>query len=281
MLEEKYTRCPGCRTIFRVTPAQLEARAGKVRCGHCRVVFDGGAHLISLAPRQRSEEPDVVHDEAAQGPPTITLRDARALEPAPDAAATAAGEPAAQPATVPEGVAEIPYEERFAWARRTAPRRERSVVYVVAIPLLVLLLAGQATLHFRDAIAARWPAARPALTRACEFTGCAIRPLVDETALWVAASDLDADPAHRGLLILSATIRNRATWPLAYPALELTLTDAQQQVVVRRVLLPPEYAGGTADLATGIPGNSEVPVKLFIDASAVNPAGYQIYLFYP
>lgn len=281
MLEEKYTRCPGCRTIFRVTPAQLEARAGKVRCGHCRVVFDGGAHLISLAPRQPGAAPDVVHDEAAQGPPTITLRDARALEPARDAEGTPAGEPAPNPPTAAEGVAEIPYEERFAWARRTKPRPERSAVYVVAIPLLVLLLAGQATLHFRDTIAARWPAARPALTRVCEFAGCAIRPLVDETALWVAASDLDADPAPRGLLILTATIRNRAAWPLAYPALELTLTDAQQQVVVRRVLLPPEYAGGTADLAAGIPGNSEVPVKLFIDASAINPAGYQVYLFYP
>ncbi|HRI91316.1 MAG TPA: zinc-ribbon domain-containing protein, partial [Accumulibacter sp.] len=27
------TCCPGCQTIFRVTPEQLKARAGKVRCG--------------------------------------------------------------------------------------------------------------------------------------------------------------------------------------------------------------------------------------------------------
>ena len=45
--------------------------------------------------------------------------------------------------------------------------------------------------------------------------------------------------------------------------------------------LPAEYAGGTTDLAAGIPANSEVGVKLFLDASAINPAGYQIYLFYP
>ncbi|HEX6944922.1 MAG TPA: MJ0042-type zinc finger domain-containing protein, partial [Casimicrobiaceae bacterium] len=48
--EEKFTRCPGCRTVFRVTPAQLALRDGQVRCGHCRTVFDGTANLIRLAP---------------------------------------------------------------------------------------------------------------------------------------------------------------------------------------------------------------------------------------
>ena len=68
--------------------------------------------------------------------------------------------------------------------------------------------------------------------------------------LSIEASDLQADPAHRGLLILTATVRNRAGWPLAYPYLELTLTDAQDRVVVRRALAPADYAGGTADLQT-------------------------------
>ena len=69
--------------------------------------------------------------------------------------------------------------------------------------------------------------------------------------LSIEASDLQADPAHRGLLILTATLRNRAAWPLAYPYLELTLTDAQDRVVVRRALAPADYAGGTVDLAAG------------------------------
>ena len=48
--DEQYTRCPGCLTVFRVTPAQLALREGQVRCGHCRTVFDGHAQMISLAP---------------------------------------------------------------------------------------------------------------------------------------------------------------------------------------------------------------------------------------
>ena len=82
-------------------------------------------------------------------------------------------------------------------------------------------------------------------------------------------------------MILAATVRNRASYALAYPHLELTLTDAQDQVVVRRALAPADYAGGTAELAGGIAGNSEVAIKLFIDASATTQAGYRLYLFYP
>ena len=65
------------------------------------------------------------------------------------------------------------------------------------------------------------------------------------------------------------------------PYLELTLTDASDQVVVRRALPPAEYAGGTADVGTGIAANGEAVVRLFIDASATTQAGYRLYLFYP
>ena len=47
------------------------------------------------------------------------------------------------------------------------------------------------------------------------------------------------------------------------------------------MLAPADYAGGTADLAAGIAANGEVPVKVFIDASATTQAGYRLYLFYP
>lgn len=34
-----YTQCPACHTYFRITPEQLQAAGGKVRCGECRQVF--------------------------------------------------------------------------------------------------------------------------------------------------------------------------------------------------------------------------------------------------
>jgi predicted Zn finger-like uncharacterized protein len=284
MPEEKYTRCPGCATVFRVKPEQLALRAGQVRCGHCKTVFDGVAQAVSLAPPARTAPFEPPLDEAALGPPTVTLRDARALEPAPQAVTQSAPEARSEPAVdEAPAVAEVPYEDRFAPVVKPSSRRRRIVFYATAIVVLVLLILAQAIFHFRDAIAAHWPPSRPVLQTLCNAAGCAIHPLRDAAMgyLSIEASDLQADPAHRGLLILTATLRNRATWALSYPYLELTLTDAQDRVVVRRALAPADYAGGTADLQRGIAPNAEVSVKVFIDASATTQAGYRLYMFYP
>jgi len=287
MAAEQYTRCPSCRTIFRVTREQLGLRGGQVRCGHCRAVFDGVAQLISLAPLGHD---DGSTEALAQGPATVTLRDARALEPAPTAVAPAAAAPqteaeaapGAEPldeGPVPAERAGVDFEHRFAWDQ---PRRSRrSALYGVAMVLLAVLLVAQILHHYRDGIAARWPSMRPVLQALCGVAGCEIRPLRDIGFLSIEASGLESDPAHRGLLILGATVRNRAPYAVAHPYIELTLTDPQERVVVRRAIAPAEYLSATADAVRGIPGNGEIAVKLFLDASATTQSGYRVYLFYP
>jgi predicted Zn finger-like uncharacterized protein len=275
MPDEKYTRCPACATVFRVTPAQLAVRAGQVRCGQCKTVFDGVAQEVSLSSPDRlgAVPPDGV------GLAMLTVSE----EPTPDPLPGASVEISPSvPVSSSAEFAAAPAADRFA-PPSTTSRRAPLALYVVAIVLLLVLVAAQATYHFRDSIVTFWPVARPAFERFCEAAGCAIRPLRDAAMshLSIEASDLQADPAHRGLLILTATLRNRATWSLAYPHLELTLTDAQDRVVVRRALAPADYAGGTANLQKGIAPNAEVAVKIFIDASATTQAGYRLYMFYP
>ena len=274
MADELYTRCPGCTTIFRVTEPQLALREGQVRCGHCRTVFNGREQLISLAPPADGEQE---YDELAQGPPTVTLRSARALDPPPP--------PAPPPeATLPEAP-EVDYENRFAWAKQK-PRRSHTALYATLIPVLMLALVLQSGFHFRDAIAANWPGTKPLLAKVCSMAGCTIRPLDDVDALTIDGSELQSDPAHQGLLILTATLRNRARYPIAYPHLALSLTGVQEDsgkvpTVARRVLAPSDYAGGTTDLAAGMPPNREMQVKVFIDASSTTQEGYLLYAFYP
>jgi predicted Zn finger-like uncharacterized protein len=279
LIEEQYTRCPGCKTIFRVTPQQLLLKMGQVRCGHCRTVFDGNEHLVSLAPQLRQDD----DDEVDQGPPTVTLRPARALRPADEPSEAPAMHAASKHHSVspamPSAASNADWENRFAWDK---PReRKRNAWLASGAVLLALVLVGQAVWHFRDAMAAHFPATRAALVRACAYAGCTIRPLRDVAALSIESSDLQADAAHRGLLILAASVRNRANYAIAYPHLELTLTDAADQPVVRRAFAPAEYAGGTVDVSRGILGGSEMPIKMFIDASATAQAGYRLYLFYP
>src|SRR5881275_1872651 len=135
MAEQKFTRCPACRTIFRVTSQQLAMRDGQVRCGHCHTVFDGVAGLLSLAPRPADE---AELDEAALGPPTVTLRNAHALEPAPGPASAgeAESEPPADESGDPdsetrdEAAAEAAYAARFSWQEESTRRRLPAWIYM-------------------------------------------------------------------------------------------------------------------------------------------------------
>lgn len=69
------TRCPDCATTFRITPEQLKARQGKVRCGECQHVFNALDSLV--------EEPLVVVPAAT----TDTSPAAEEPVPAPDSPA--------------------------------------------------------------------------------------------------------------------------------------------------------------------------------------------------
>ena len=51
------TQCPSCDTTYRVTPQQLQAQHGMVRCGRCATVFDGFKALATL-PEAVTPEPE-------------------------------------------------------------------------------------------------------------------------------------------------------------------------------------------------------------------------------
>lgn len=51
------TRCPGCETSFRVTPSQLEAASGLVRCGACLIVFSANENMLSEPAATDDAEP--------------------------------------------------------------------------------------------------------------------------------------------------------------------------------------------------------------------------------
>src|SRR5437868_7652662 len=209
------------------------------------------------------------------GPPAGTLRSPGSLGPPPQETARAIPEPsfrahddAAMPRATIRTVRETDAAQRSALRERRSNAKLRRRLWAAAIPMLSALLVGQVLFHFRDALAAYWPASKPALAVLCKATGCVIGPPRDISGVWIDASDLEAHPSHKGLLILSATVRSRANTALAYPDLVLTLTDTSDQIVARRSFAPSEYAIAPAAIANGIPPNGEVLVKLYIDASA-------------
>ena len=262
--------------------APVVATPDKVALAEAPPVDSAGAERPSDSVAGKTAiEPTVAEtpvESAAREMPVESAEAETPVEPVP------AGRTETAPAAMATPLLETPGVERparYEWKPRKPVRERPALLYVAAVVLLAVALALQLVLEYRDRLAAHAPFTQPIFASACSLLGCAIAPLHDVAALSIDASDLQADPAHRGLLQLSATIRNRAAYAIAYPYLELTLTDASDQVVARRALAPREYVGGTADQNAGIPGNGESVVRLFIDASATTQAGYRLYLFYP
>ena len=67
----------------------------------------------------------------------------------------------------------------------------------------------------------------------------------------------------------------------AWPHIELTLTDANDKPLVRRVFKPAEYLPRDAAPAKGFAGRSEQPVKLYFELNQIKASGYHIAVFYP
>ena len=171
-------------------------------------------------------------------------------------------------------------EDEFADYAPPAPPPARHGLTGLAIGLLSGMLAAQLLYLFRADLARDWPSLRPVLVNACHALGCTVELPHIAGLISVESSDLQSEPGKAANLVLNATIRNRAPHPLAWPHLELTLTDARDRPLVRRVLTPQDWFPD-ADLEQGFAAGRDIAVTLPFSADGLGASGYRIYAFYP
>jgi len=280
------TRCPKCTTAFRVSVEQLKLKQGKVRCGQCLEVFNALSTLVdepdpAAVPAPDENLPEPAH-EAAEAV------EALAEPPEEEASAEDAEEPAEIPATITEPPEEESEPEPVVWPSYlddvqlpgAAVAAPRWVWLWSALTLLAaLLLALQALVHYRVELAVAAPTLKPILRQAYGWFGVDL-PLPRKAEL-LAIEHSDLHPGNSGQLLLSATLKNRAGYALAYPDIELTLTDLGDQALLRKVIAPADYLPPGMDADAGFEGNAELAFNLTLETGVTGAAGYRIYLFYP
>lgn len=158
-------------------------------------------------------------------------------------------------------------------ARWQSPRARAGLT--IGIVALALLAAGQAVHHFRDLIAATWPAARAPLFAWCGVVGCSIEPVRRIEDISVESTALTRSPAPDAFA-LSVTLRNRSAIGLATPSIELTLKEGEQ-AIARRVLRPDDFRTPLAVLPAGAESN----LQLLLSAGNPRVNGYSVEIFYP
>jgi predicted Zn finger-like uncharacterized protein len=187
--------------------------------------------------------------------------------------------------------------QRKAFWRHPATRTFLSVI----LAGLVLTLGMQLMHQFRDLLAAHNPESRPLLAQWCELVGCKLAPplrledLQVESATLVRATSEGPD-SYR----LAVVVHNRGSIDLAWPHIDLTLTDENGAVIARRVFSPTDAQwldtadpkadapAGTAPAAapaastpTAAPSGRSTTLQWRLLAPDLHPANYTAELFYP
>ena len=257
------TLCPHCGTRFKIGREQLEAHYGLVRCGNCHQAFD--------------PLPDYVPEEIDPQLELPILDDTQIAAPGISASNTqSSGHVANQLDTMPtrqDIIVSEPYEVEF------LSKRSSRLWMIPVFPLLLLLIA-QVTFLFRVELAANVPQLKPWLIRYCKLLKCSV-PLPQKASLIsIESSELKDEPTQRNQIILVALLRNRAAYTQAYPNLELTLTDLQDNALARRIFKPEDYLAASRNIATGFPGNQELDINLRLDTTDLKPVGYRLALYY-
>ncbi|GGY02042.1 DUF3426 domain-containing protein [Paludibacterium paludis] len=157
----------------------------------------------------------------------------------------------------------------------------KTTLLVAASVVGLTLLAGQLVYLNRTRIGAEVPELRPALETACKAFGCTVALPTDLQYIRTEWSDCPQLPDHPNVLQLQAKVRNRAPYPQAWPMMELTLKDGDDQVLVRKVFTPKEYLKADDFKLGRFNANTEARVDILFDAGPIRPRGYSIYWFYP
>lgn len=296
-------------------------RAGNVRCGQCHAVFNALDGLLdeigpSAPSSQQPENTEAFLENAFPSPDTPEYTEAEGdyiadvqleepsvadhveppaeseTEPVPSEEEVPLDETAAQELgkssglILPRETTEIPGYSKWAEGAMFGPvslpdEKATRWPFVLASLLLVLALVGQIVFRFRSEIAVTSPSLRPLLEEISGAFGSNL-PLPRHVELMsIETSDLQTDPTRANLLILNATLRNRASYGQAYPSLELSLTDTQDAAIARRVFSPSEYLSPKIPADQSFAANSDVAVHLWIEAKEISASGYRLYVFYP
>ncbi|SPE33688.1 conserved hypothetical protein [Burkholderiales bacterium] len=191
-----------------------------------------------------------------------------------------------QPGQAPQTLADAIPEFEPTFLRVKDPRGSRAGRRALAagclflVPMLVLQLA----LLFRASLIVHFPELQPGLAALCAPLSCTAQWPMHPELLAVVSSELQAVPGTQAME-LDTVIRNRAGFPMALPAIELTLTNSLDHPVARKVFAPADYLSartGTAPTAgDNLAAGADLSIRILFELPGVGVAGFVAYPFYP
>ncbi len=275
------TTCGHCGARFRVTPQQLNAKQGQVRCGSCQQVFNGFEALERHADDDIGSRLLAAREAPGHAPetplPQPSLEEIETLE-APQEAAPPPSLLRPQPEPPPRQRRQLRPDLTLPAPPKAKPPAR---AWRFGVALMIVVLAMEGAYAYRSPLAQRYPVLRPWLESACAALRCSVPWSRDEQLLKLEDSELLEVPGKPQEIALNARIRNLAGVAQEYPHIELTLTDLTGQAAIRRVLRPTDYLGRPVSGVEVMAPGSEISVQLRLETPRIKATGYELLLFYP
>jgi hypothetical protein len=236
---------------------------GLYRCGKCNKVSNSLQNLFDRWP-EAGEQSSSGQSGSRQPPVLGAPLEANKIPPDDDPGAEEVSEEEAallRAAGFADTSQEKPRTARMAWVG--------AVIVMGAVTLMNLFfVSGDALL------------AQPSIRGALERVG-AIEPQPEPVyrnldLLHLASSEMHGHPTLDETLVLNATIVNRADRKQPFPALQVTLFDAQNQPLSSRVLAPQEYLPARSSPDSGMPPGAYLPVILELLDPGDHAVGFEM-----
>jgi predicted Zn finger-like uncharacterized protein len=300
------TRCPACDTVFKIVPDQLKVSKGWVRCGRCAEVFDAAAHAAApdeANPWPQASPPEAIAQSTVAASNVISTANAAnpttAIDSATDAVFTpkniaikAINTPAKS--DLPSSKEKTETDLSFVKvAKNKAFWQQKHVI--TSLRAACLGLAGslffQVVFSQRNHLAAANPALATSFESVCQAVGCKMEPFKNIDAFKIDSSSFQKAPVISGntagdaaqahAYALKLTLKNSSDIPVAMPAVELTLTEAGDKPVLRRVLLAKDLGFNGTTLAANGDWTGEMILAVNANPATAPVSGYRVLLFYP
>lgn len=270
------THCPSCQTQFFVTDEQLKKQQGKVRCGQCLHVFDATSQIIEV------EEDNSNNTSTASS--NITPPENEESHFIPPVSEAAVSEAPIE--TLPLGDYHPPksvgkFVDLADKSKLNSHQiKTRQWLWLSATFVLLLVAISQTIYYLRSEIVIYYPNFKPYLVQACTKLGCNIDLPKKIEYIVIDDSYIQEDAEYSGVMRLSSNLINQAGFSQAYPNLELTLTDLQDNAKLRRIFKPEEYSSANTNVIQGLAPGEEIKIKLAMTTHGETVAGYRVFVAY-
>lgn len=248
-------RCQQCHVTFRVTPLQLRAAGGLVRCGFCLSVFDARANPVPLHPTAPPERPT---PPELPTPPESSAWQREEDEWHPDqgfdrarfAAMLGALPETTHPLAAP--TAEPSEPEPPLWATPAPQRKKAFPAGAVSVLLVGAATLALQILYFQADRLADDHRLQPLLGILCAALPCRFATTGPPVAAFQVERAL-VRPLPPDGLRLDAMLINRSDHRLSLPSIQVEFEDLDARPVAARTLAPRQYLdpGITTELAAG------------------------------